>query len=163
MADTDADIDAAAPFAPEFEPALRRMFEQRMPFNQWLGLRISALHADGVELHIDMRPEMVGHFGQQRLHGGVMSATLDAVAGLAVMAAIGARHRDEPPAALMGRFAKLGTIDLRVDYMRTAIGERFIARGNVLRLGSRVATTRMEFLGIDGALIAAGAAAYIVS
>jgi acyl-coenzyme A thioesterase PaaI-like protein len=33
----------------------------------------------------------------------------------------------------------------------------------VLRLGSRVASTRMEFRGADGALIATGAAAYIVS
>lgn len=32
-----------------------------------------------------------------------------------------------------------------------------------LRLGSRVATTRMEFLGADGKLLSSGAAAYIVS
>jgi hypothetical protein len=34
---------------------------------------------------------------------------------------------------------------------------------NVLRLGSRVASTRMEFCGADGKLLATGAAAYIVS
>ena len=34
---------------------------------------------------------------------------------------------------------------------------------NVMRLGSRVATARMEFLGADGTLLASGAAAYIVS
>jgi hypothetical protein len=33
----------------------------------------------------------------------------------------------------------------------------------VLRLGSRVASTRMEFLAVDGTLLSAGAAAYIVS
>jgi hypothetical protein len=33
----------------------------------------------------------------------------------------------------------------------------------VLRLGSRVASTRMEFLGPDGTLMSSGAAAYIVS
>ena len=36
-------------------------------------------------------------------------------------------------------------------------------RAQVLRLGSRVATTRMEFLGPDGQIMSAGAAAYIVS
>ena len=43
------------------------------------------------------------------------------------------------------RFARLGTIDLRVDYPRPGIGEHFDLRAEVLRLGSRVANTRMEF------------------
>jgi acyl-coenzyme A thioesterase PaaI-like protein len=33
----------------------------------------------------------------------------------------------------------------------------------VLRLGSRVASTRMEFEGADGKLLATGAGAYIIS
>ena len=57
----------------------------------------------------------------------------------------------------------MGTIDLRVDYLRQAIGARFVVQAQVLRLGSRVASTRMEFLGADGELLATGAAAYIVS
>jgi acyl-coenzyme A thioesterase PaaI-like protein len=57
----------------------------------------------------------------------------------------------------------LGTIDLRVDYLRPGIGERFELRAEVLRLGSRVASTRMEFLGADGKLLSSAAAAYIVS
>ena len=48
---------------------------------------------------------------------------------LAIMAAIGARHMDEAPAERMRRFGKLGTIDLRVDYLRPAIGERFVVEG----------------------------------
>lgn len=54
-------------------------------------------------------------------------------------------------------------IDLRIDYLRPGIGERFVLEAEVLRLGSRVATTRMEFFGPDGQLMSAGAAAYIVS
>ena len=83
--------------------------------------------------------------------------------GLAVMAAIGARHMDEEPLQRLHRFAKLGTIDLRIDYLRPGIGDHFELRAQVLRLGSRVATTRMEFLGPDGQMMSAGAAAYIVS
>ncbi len=59
------------------------------------------------------------------LHGGVISAGLDAMGGLAVMAAIGARHMDEAPDVRLHRFSKLGTIDLRVDYLRPGIGEYF--------------------------------------
>jgi acyl-coenzyme A thioesterase PaaI-like protein len=79
------------------------------------------------------------------------------------MAAIGARHLDEPPAQRLHRFSKLGTIDLRIDYLRPGIGEAFELRAEVLRLGSRVASTRMEFLGADGRLLSAGSGAYIVS
>jgi acyl-coenzyme A thioesterase PaaI-like protein len=61
------------------------------------------------------------------------------------------------------RFSKLGTIDLRVDYLRPAIGEYFELHAEVLRLGSRVASTRMTFLGADGRLLSTGAGAYIVS
>jgi uncharacterized protein (TIGR00369 family) len=110
-----------------------------------------------------MRRELIGHYAHQRLHGGVISAGLDAMGGLAVMAAIGLRHMEEPPAQRLQRFGKLGTIDLRVDYLRPAIGERFELRAQVMRLGSRVASTRMEFLSADGKLLSTGAAAYILS
>jgi acyl-coenzyme A thioesterase PaaI-like protein len=97
------------------------------------------------------------------IHGGVISAGLDAMGGLAVMAAIGARHMDEPVMQRLQRFGKLGTIDMRVDYLRPGISEYFELRAEVLRLGSRVATTRMEFLASDGKLLSTGSAAYIVS
>jgi uncharacterized protein (TIGR00369 family) len=150
-------------FEPEFVSGLATMFEERISFNRLLGVRIDALEADHVAGHIEMRPELIGHFAHQRLHGGVISATLDAMGGLAVMAAIGARHLDETPTQRLHRFGKLGTIDLRIDYLRPAIGERFELRGLVLRLGSRVASTRMEFLGADQKLLSTGSAAYIVS
>jgi uncharacterized protein (TIGR00369 family) len=150
-------------FEPEFIRKLCGLFEEKIPFNQLLGLRIDSLEADLVTAHIEMRPELVGHFTHQRLHGGVVSATLDAMGGLAIMAAIGARHLDEPIDARLARFGKLGTIDLRVDYLRPATGSRFAARASVLRLGSRVASTRMEFLDAAGKLLSTGAAAYIVA
>jgi acyl-coenzyme A thioesterase PaaI-like protein len=150
-------------FEPEFVERLKEIFEQRIVFNQVLGLKIDTLAADGVGGHIDMRRDLIGHYTHQRLHGGVISASLDAMGGLAVMAAIGMRHLDEPPLQRLVRFGKLGTIDLRIDYLRPGIGERFELRAQVMRLGSRVATTRMEFLAADGKLLSTGAAAYIVS
>ena len=155
--------DAAVEFEPEFVAGLTRIFEELIVFNQVLGLRITAIKADRVAGRIAMRPELVGHYGHNRVHGGVISAGLDAMGGLAVMAAIGARHMNEAPAQRLGRFGKLGTIDLRIDYLRPGIGEHFDLRAEVLRLGSRVATTRMEVLGADGRLLSTGAAAYIVS
>jgi uncharacterized protein (TIGR00369 family) len=150
-------------FEPEFIAGLKEIFEERIVFNRVLGLKITELQAEAAEGRIDMKPELVGHFALNRLHGGVISATLDAMGGLAVMAAIGSRHMDDAPLQRLHRFAKLGTIDLRIDYLRPAIGDHFGLRAHVLRLGSRVASTRMEFVAADGKLLATGAGAYIIS
>ena len=148
-------------FEPEFVAGLRHIFEDLITFNQVLGLKITTIVPERVSGTIEMRPELVG--SPNRLHGGVISASLDAMGGLAVMAAIGARHMDEAPAQRLHRFGKLGTIDLRIDYLRPGIGEKFELHAEVLRLGSRVATTRMEFRGADGKLLSTGSGAYIVS
>jgi uncharacterized protein (TIGR00369 family) len=150
-------------FEPEFIKGLTAIFEEKIVFNHVLGLKITSLRPERVTGRIDMRRELVGHYAYNRLHGGVISAGLDAVAGLAVMAALGARHMDEPVPQRLARFARVGTIDLRVDYLRPGISEHFELRAEVMRIGSRVASTRMEFLGADGTLFSTGTAAYIVS
>jgi uncharacterized protein (TIGR00369 family) len=150
-------------FEAEFVEGVRDIFERKIVFNTVLGLKIEDITPEQVTARIDMRPELVGHFAYNRVHGGVISAGLDAMGGLAVMAGIGARHMDEPPAQRLHRFAKLGTIDLRIDYLRPGIGEHFELRAEVLRLGSRVASTRMGFYGPDGKLLSTGSGAYIVS
>jgi len=150
-------------FEPEFITGLKAIFEEKIVFNQVLGLKITSLTPTRVSARIDMRHELVGHYSFNRVHGGVISAGLDAMGGLAVMAAIGARHMEESPLQRLHRFAKLGTIDLRIDYLRPGISEYFELRAEVMRLGSRVASTRMEFLAADGKLLSTGAGAYIVS
>ncbi|MEI6472645.1 MAG: thioesterase family protein [Holophagaceae bacterium] len=150
-------------FEPEFIAGLRDIFEDKIVFNRILGLKITELTPERTRARIDMRNDLVGHYSFNRVHGGVISAGLDAMGGLAVMAAIGARHMDETPTERLHRFGKLGTIDLRIDYLRPGVGEYFELRAEVMRLGSRVASTRMEFLSADGTLLSTAAAAYIVS
>ena len=150
-------------FEPEFTTALITLFEEQIAFNRLLGLKITSLAPDRASGRLAMRHELVGHFAYNRIHGGVISAVLDAMAGVAVMAALGARHMDEPVPQRLARFSRVGTIDLRVDYLRPGIGEHFEAHAEVMRIGSRVASTRMEFRGADGTLLSTGTAAYIVS
>ena len=85
-------------FEPEFIQGLTSIFEDKIVFNQVLGLKIISLAPDRVTGRIAMRRELIGHYSHNRVHGGVISATLDAMGGLACMAAIGARHMDESPA-----------------------------------------------------------------
>ena len=139
------------------------LFEEKITFNKVLGIKLSELKPDRVTARLPMREDLIGHYLHQRIHGGVISACLDALGGIAVMAAVGARHMDEPVEQRMKRFMKLGTIDLRIDYVRPGVGSHFQLSADVLRLGSRVGSTRMEFRGADGKLMATGSGAYIMS
>jgi uncharacterized protein (TIGR00369 family) len=150
-------------FEPEYTEGFREIYEEKVVFNKLLGLKLVHIGPEGVTARIAMRPDLVGHFAYNRIHGGVISAVLDAMGSAAVMAALAAKHMDETPAKRLERFAKLGTIDLRVDYLRPGIGEHFTITANALRVGSRVGSSRMEFCGPDGTLMSTGAAAYIVS
>jgi uncharacterized protein (TIGR00369 family) len=147
----------------KLEQALTELFEHRITFNQTLGLKVVAFEPTGPKLRFDMRPELVGHYLYGRLHGGVTSAVLDATGGLAAMWAIGEKHPGETAMQVMHRFAKMGTIDLRVDYLRQGLGQHFFATGEVLRLGGRVATTQMRLTNDEGTLIAAAVGAYMIS
>ncbi|MEY4438997.1 MAG: hypothetical protein RIQ36_461 [Pseudomonadota bacterium] len=150
-------------FEPEYLELFREIYEEKIVFNRLLGLQMISITPEEVVARIDMRPDLVGHYAYNRIHGGVISAVLDAIGSAAVMACLAAKHMKEPPAERLERFAKLGTIDLRVDYLRPGIGEHFTIHAHALRVGTRVGTSRMEFRGPDGTLMSTGTGAYIVS
>jgi len=145
------------------EAGFREIFERSITFNQVLGLEVLSAAPGDVRGRIEMRPELVGHFAYGRLHGGVTSAVLDAIGGLAIMVAIAERHPADDAAQAMARFSRLGTIDLRIDYLRPGLGAHFVAHAEVTRLGGRVGSTQMRLVNDAQELIATGAAAYIVS
>ena len=60
------------------------------------------------------------------------------------------------------RFAKIGTIDLRVDYLRPGLGKYFIATGSTLRAGNKLSVIRMELHNDEELLIAVGTGSYVV-
>jgi uncharacterized protein (TIGR00369 family) len=145
------------------DAGLTDMFEQRITFNQVLGLKVLSVKPGDVRGRITMRPELVGHYSYGRLHGGVISATLDAMGGLGLMVAIAERHPADNTAQVMQRFSRMGTIDLRIDYLRQGLGQHFIASTEVTRLGGRVGSVQMRLVNDEGTLIATGAGAYMVA
>lgn len=146
-----------------FESELRTLWEHRISFNETLGVKVVSFDPAAPKVRIDMRPALVGHASSGRLHGGVTAAVLDATAGLALMVAIAERHCDETATQVMHRCARMGTIDLRIDFLRQAIGGHFLAGARVTRLGGRIASVQMELQAEDGTLVATGAAAFVVS
>src|SRR5579863_2741813 len=141
------------------EAAIGCAFEQMIPFNRVLGLKLESLDPKAPKLRIDMRPELVGNPVRQILHGGVISATLDVVGGLAIALASITRKAEETPAR---HFPDIGTIDLRIDYLRPGRGYYFVATGHVVRLGGRVAVAHMELVNDTDEQIATGSGAYIL-
>ena len=133
---------------------LTRAVEAQIPFNRMLGLQLGDLGPDRTTLSFEMRDELVGNFARGSLHGGVISATLDVAA---ITAAVGTET-----STMAERFAHLGTIDLRVDYLRPGIGTKFEATAYTLRAGNKVAVTRMELRDDSGDLIAVGTGTYLI-
>ena len=145
------------------DAALTELFERLVTFNRVLGLKVLRLGPGGAQLRFAMRPELVGHYQHGRLHGGVISATLDAMAGLAIMVALADKHAEETADQVMHRFSRLGTIDLRVDFLRQGLGSHFTASAEVTRLGGRVGSVQMQLVNDEDRLIATGAASYMLS
>jgi uncharacterized protein (TIGR00369 family) len=136
---------------------LRRVMEHHIAFNKHLGIKVESFDADAPKLRFDMRPELVGNPMRQILHGGVISAVLDVAGGYAIMLSLAGNSEITP-----ATFPKMGTIDLRVDYLRPGRGKYFIATARIVRKGSRIAVTHMELHNDAGELIATGGAAYVV-
>ena len=135
------------------ETVLRDMLEERIPFNKVLGLRLVTFDEGNACLRMDHRSELVGNYVTKVLHGGVISALLDVAGGAAIMAT----HLED--SLLYG----LATVDLRVDFLRPGAGHHFLAKGEVMRSGRVLTTTRMELLNDTGVLIAIGTAVYRIS
>ena len=121
------------------------LWEQRITFNQMLGIKVLSLRPGDVRLRLDMRPALVGHYAYGRLHGGAISATLDTMAGMALLVELAEKHADEGADQILHRFNRMGTIDLRVDYLRPSRrGVALIADVACTRTTRQVAFARGE-------------------
>ena len=117
---------------------------------------------ESLGIRFEMRPELIGNFNRGNLHGGVISTVLDAMGGMVVWAEIMKKMEDQSFEEISKQFSKIGTIDMRVDYLRPGLGKYFIATGTNLRIGNKVSVTRMELHDDKGILIAVGTGSYLV-
>ncbi|MCX8958985.1 thioesterase family protein [Erwinia psidii] len=139
------------------------IFVNGMPFNRQLGLQLKTLEPDYAELRFANQPSLVGNAAQQILHGGVIASVLDVAAGLVCVNNALLRHAGMTEAELRQRLSRMGTIDLRVDYLRPGRGEQFIATSSLLRGGNKVAVARVELHNDVAVYIASATATYLVS
>jgi uncharacterized protein (TIGR00369 family) len=139
------------------------IYENRLPFNRILGLHIIRLKPDLVKAAFDMTDSLIGNYVQGSLHGGVISSVLDAVGGLTATTGMIQKKLDRPKEEIAQNIARVGTIDLRVDYLRPGKGRSFISSASIMRIGKKVAVTRMELHNDQDRLIAVGTGTYLIA
>lgn len=148
------------PLAPEHADAVRHLFNL-IPFNQLLDLQIDEISRECVSIHVDMRPDLVGNFVHGILHGGVIATVLDVAGGAMALLGTLERTHDLAPLEKKTQLTNLGTIDLRIDYLRPGRGKRFTTRATLLRSGNKIAVVRMEMHNEADVLVAVGTGTYL--
>lgn len=138
-------------------------FLDQIPFNKLLGLKPRLLSDERCEFVMTMKDDLVGNWLQGILHGGVISTALDVTGGaMALIAAWQRMHKNAVPKEERPKqLSKLGTIDMRVDFLHPGKGKEFIISATLLRIGNKVAVTRMEFHNEESTLIAVGTGTYL--
>jgi len=141
---------------------MKEIFEMKMPFNKALNLQIIDSGRSIPYVRFDMKEHHIGNYIQNILHGGVISSTLDVMGGIVSLVGLIDRMKDIPESEVFARMEKMGTIDLRIDYLRPGRGEYFIASGEAMRQGNKVTVARMELKNNEDVLIAVGTGTYLV-
>ena len=141
---------------------VREIFDEKIAFNKILGVSIESLSYESATIGFANRPELIGNFVRGTLHGGVVSATLDLTGGLVAFMSALKTMQGKTSKEKSERLANVGTIDLRVDYLRPGVGDAFTASGYILRAGNKVTVARMELHNDRDDHIAVGTGAYLV-
>ena len=107
-----------------------------------------------------MRDDYVGNLVYRTLHGGVIASMLDDIGGHAVWLKAIEQSQGQSLEKRVKRVGKIGSIDLRIDYLTPGKGKTFKATASILRMGNKVAVTRMELHNEKEDLIAVGTGTY---
>lgn len=137
-------------------------WNNNMPFNQLLGLKITKFNPQLSEVRFAWQDNLIGNPVKKILHGGVTASALDLAGGTVAAANIIDQLTDMTPETLQQSLSKIGTIDLRTDFLRPGRGEEFIVTAHIIRSGSKVAVARMEMHNELGEHIAFGTGTYMV-
>ena len=142
---------------------IRSFFTDKIRFNQVLGLEIILLDPHQVKIRFPMKEQLIGNFLRGTLHGGVIASALDVAGGLISFLSLLQKFEGKSDAEKQKALGRLGTIDMRVDFLRPGYGREFVATAFILRAGNKVVVSRMELHNEEQTLIAVGTGTYFIS
>jgi uncharacterized protein (TIGR00369 family) len=126
--------DAFIPQDPAYESRVRASFE-RQTFMATLGARLARVEPGEVDIELSPRADLVQQHGF--LHAGVLASIADSACGYAAL-------------SLMPPGAAVLSIEFKVNLLAPGKGDRFIARGRVIRAGRNVTVTWGDVVAYEG-------------
>lgn len=107
-----------------------RGFIDHIPHNRALGMEVVEITRSNAVFRLKYDAKLVGNPDTGVVHGGAITALLDACSGAAVFAAL-------------TEWGPIATLDLRIDYLRAAEpGRDVLAHATCYRVARQVAFTR---------------------
>jgi uncharacterized protein (TIGR00369 family) len=123
---------ADTPLDPALEASISEAITLHVPHNRALGIRFVRAERGQLTLALPYDEKLVGNPLTRVLHGGAITALLDATCGVAVFLKL-----SEP--------VPVATLDLRIDYLRPATPDKEVhARAECFRTTQNVAFVRCE-------------------
>lgn len=121
---------------------------QVSPFIRTLGLEVVKMDYDAAELTVrmPMAPHLERREGTKQFHGGGLAALIDTVGDFALGMLLG---------------GGIPTMNLRVDYLKPAVGDGVTAVAKVRRRGRSAAVIDIDVSDDKGALVAIGRGTYV--
>lgn len=125
---------------------IQRQFDAS-PFMSFLGLRVDAVDHDKAEITVTMpmRPELERRAGTAQFHGGPIASFIDCVGDFAVALVVG---------------GGVPTINIRIDYLKPAVGTSITGTARVRRSGRTVTVADIDVYDEAGVLVAVGRGTY---
>ncbi len=109
---------------------LNQGFAGGIPHNRALGLRFTDFEPGVAWMELPFDEKLLGNPDTGVLHGGAITAMLDAACGAAVF-------------LKLGSFSPIATLDLRIDYLRAAVpGQNVRCRTECYKLTRHIAFAR---------------------
>jgi uncharacterized protein (TIGR00369 family) len=107
-----------------------RSFIDTIPHNHALGMRVREMQRGEATFELPYDTKLVGNPDTGVLHGGAITALIDACSGASVFAAL-------------TEWKPIATLDLRIDYLRAGdVGKTIVCRASCYKLTRNVAFTR---------------------
>ena len=119
---------------PEFAADVRKSFAAQS-IMQTIGAQLSRVEPGIVEISLPYRTELTQQNGY--LHAGIITSIADSAAGYAAF-------------TLMPAGASVLSVEFKVNLLRPASGEMFLARAEVIKAGKTLTVVRADVFGISG-------------
>lgn len=117
-------------------------------FRRWLGVEYEAMEDGHAVIGVAVTDDMRNQRGV--VQGGVLAALIDVAMGTAA----GGGNYDT-------RKRPVVTLELKVNYLAAATGDRLTARADVIRAGARTSVVRCDIFAADGTHCATGLGTFI--